>query len=74
MLPLIVNVFRILVAQYYSSIEVPGQGSEVRRLATPSSRVSPVSDGTDSSIQHKKIVAMDIQGAGKESLLLTRGA
>ncbi len=60
-----------VINQYNSFVEIPGQGSEVRRSATPSSRVSPVSDGTDSSIQHKKIVAVDIhaQGAGKELLI-----
>ena len=73
MLPFIVNGFRIfwwLSNQYnYSFIEhleIPGQRSEVRRSATQSSSVSPVSDTTDSSTQHKK-VAVDIQGAGKES-------
>ncbi len=70
MLPFIVNGFRIfwwLSNQYNHSfiehLEIPGQRSEVRRSATPS---SPVSDTTDSSTQHKK-VAVDIQGAGKES-------
>ncbi|XP_064386718.1 tudor domain-containing protein 1-like isoform X2 [Halichondria panicea] len=43
-------------------LEIPGQRSEVRHSATLSSSISPVSDRTDSSIQHKK-VAVDIQGA-----------
>ena len=68
MLLFIVNILVAQQSAYFSieHLEIPGQRSEVRRSATPSSSISPVSDRTDSSIQHKK-VAVDIQGAGKES-------